>query len=591
MGQRVLPYEAKLVRVKGRVFDADKYWEGNQLHYGGSMLSVRVVAIGIAVPMALGLVAPSAAFAAAEAGEGDVSQRAKSTAKVTLKGPKNDPISGRPFRVKGKAFDSQRDKVTRAKVRIQRKRGQKWKTVDTTKTNNNGRYRTKLSLSQKKSKVKLRAKLVRPQRVKGAVSKTLRLTFRQPAVLVPSAPLAVTTASKALAVRLTWQAPEVQAGLTGYRIQSDSGSGWTDVAASTGNVTTSYDVAVTRGVSYQFRVAAINQNGQSPWSTVSVPDQAIDVIATLNLDDWIVGVAVMDGDIYAGVHGDNDNYIAQIDPETFDIERRLPVALADNEWISRFTADNGWFYVVTSHHVTSPDAEQPDSRLLVMNAASSQVASVTTLSESLAQWGALQATNGKVYLSVLGAGGTPGSDGRLVQIDPATGQELASVDEGQFYWRLTTAGGYLYASADLDDLTHVTAIFDTETNALVKSIPANFAGVAGDRVYLVESDATSSTIFVVDARSHTTLETRSVDAIVASVAAADGYLYLGVIDPSGNPEAGTAKNQVLIMERDSGQIVDSLVFDGVFCVVQNVGAQVIVAVFRGPGDSDTYLIG
>jgi len=561
------------------------------------MLSVRVVAMGMAVPMALGLAAPNAALAAAEPGEVNASQRAKSAAKVTLKGPKNDPISGRSFRVKGKAFDSQRDKVTKAKVQIQHKKGKKWKTVVTTKTNKKGRYRSKLSLPNKKNKVKLRAKLVRPQRVKGAVSKTLRLAFRQPAVLLPSAPIAVRTASKALAVRLSWKAPEVQAGLTGYRIQSDSGSGWTDVVESTGNITTSYDVTVARGINYQFRVAAINENGQSPWSTVTAPDQAIDVIATLDIDDWIVGVAVMDGDIYAGVQDDNNDYVAQIDPVTFDIQRRLPVALADDEWILRFTADNGLFYFVTSHHSSSPDAE-PDPRLLVMDAASGQVTSVTTLSQSLTLLGDLHASNGKLYLSLFGTGSSHGSTGRLVQIDPATGQELASVDEGQFYGNLTTVGRFIYASAHLDDSTHVTSVFDTETNALVKSIPVEFAGVSEDRVYLVESDTASSTIFVVDARDHTTLETLSVDAAVSSVAVADGYLYLGVADAdlgvagtSGNPEAGSAKSQVLIMERDSRQVVDKLVFDGLYGFVQNVGTAVIVGVFRGPGDADTYLIG
>jgi hypothetical protein len=553
------------------------------------MLSVRAIAIGIAVPMALGLVAPNAAVAATEAGESDAAQRAKSTAKVTLKGPKNDPISGRPFRVKGKAFDSQRAKVKKAKVQIQRKKGKNWKTIDTTKTNNKGRYRTKLSLPKKKNKVKLRAKLVRPQRVKGALSKTLRLVFRQPAVSLPSAPIAVRTASKALAVRLSWQAPVIQAGLTGYRIQSDSGSGWNDVVESTGNVDTSYDVAVTRGVSYQFRVAAINKNGQSLWSRVTVPDQAIDLIATLDIDDWIVDIEVMDSVIYAGVQGDN-NYVAQIDPETLDIQRRLPVALADDEWISRFTADNGLFYMATSHPLSSPD-DEPNPRLLVMDAASGQVTSATMLSESLTLLGDLHASNGKLYLSLFGAGSAPESKGRLVQIDPATGQELASVDESQFYGNLTTVGRFIYASAYLDEATHVTSVFDTETNALVKSIPAHIAGVAEDRVYLVESDNASSTIFVVDARNHTTLDTLSVDAIVSTVAVADGYLYLGVPDPSGNPEPGSAKFEVLIMERDSRQIVDTLVFDTVYGVVQNVGTAVIVAVFRSPGEANTYLIG
>ena len=93
-----------------------------------------------------------------------------------------------------------------------------------------------------------------------------------PTAALPSAPARPTATPGDESVDLVWAAPD-RAGdspITGYRVESTTdGQNWNVVAANTGQ-TTNWNVAgLVNGTAYTFRVAAITDDGTSPYSTNS----------------------------------------------------------------------------------------------------------------------------------------------------------------------------------------------------------------------------------------------------------------------------------------------------------------------------------
>jgi Tol biopolymer transport system component len=248
---------------------------------------VLALGAGLVVPTSAALAADTdTATAAVDAGK-------RTGVKVTLKGPKTDPVAGDAVTVKGKAM-VKKQPVAKAKVKLLRKKGSKWVGVTKTKTNKKGKYRKQVTLPNKPS-VKLRAKLVKPTRVKGTVSKTLTVTFTQPVtagnpaptspaptqtsspapvITAPDAPTNVTAEAGDRQADLSWTAPANNGGsaVTGYRVQINSGSGWSTTVANTGSAATNYVANdLLDFTTHRFRVAAINSAGLSDFSLESAP--------------------------------------------------------------------------------------------------------------------------------------------------------------------------------------------------------------------------------------------------------------------------------------------------------------------------------
>ena len=97
----------------------------------------------------------------------------------------------------------------------------------------------------------------------------------EPRVAVPSAPTDVRVqASGATEVTVTWRAPASDGGapITGYRVEGNANGGEWQALITTQTPGTSQQVTqIVAGVSYQFRVAAINSAGVGPLSTPSAP--------------------------------------------------------------------------------------------------------------------------------------------------------------------------------------------------------------------------------------------------------------------------------------------------------------------------------
>ncbi len=144
-----------------------------------------------------GLIVPTTALAA-DAGRSlaAVDAGKRTGVKLTLKGPKADPVAGDAVTVKGKAT-VKKQPVAKAKVKLLRKKGSKWVAVGKTTTNKKGKYRKSVALPNKRT-VDVRATLVKPTRVKGTGSSTLTVTFTQPAKApAPSSPVPTQTSSPA----------------------------------------------------------------------------------------------------------------------------------------------------------------------------------------------------------------------------------------------------------------------------------------------------------------------------------------------------------------------------------------------------------
>lgn len=89
---------------------------------------------------------------------------------------------------------------------------------------------------------------------------------------VPGAPTSVSATGGNQQAALTWTAPDSTGGspITGYRIESNPGSGWSVAVSNTGSTSTSYTVTgLTNGTAYTFRVSAINSIGTGPASSAS----------------------------------------------------------------------------------------------------------------------------------------------------------------------------------------------------------------------------------------------------------------------------------------------------------------------------------
>lgn len=89
----------------------------------------------------------------------------------------------------------------------------------------------------------------------------------------PAAPTSLTAVPRDDAVQLNWTAPATDGGspITDYVVQysPDGGTTWNTFADGTNTNTTTTVTGLTSGVTYQFRVAAVNAAGQSAWSNVA----------------------------------------------------------------------------------------------------------------------------------------------------------------------------------------------------------------------------------------------------------------------------------------------------------------------------------
>lgn len=102
-------------------------------------------------------------------------------------------------------------------------------------------------------------------------SKTFTITVDPLPYTLPTAPLDLLVSAGPARVGLTWKAPLSNGGnpITGYRVQrsSDAGATWLTVVSTTGSTTPGTSFAVTGGVPYWFRVAAINAAGVGAYTT------------------------------------------------------------------------------------------------------------------------------------------------------------------------------------------------------------------------------------------------------------------------------------------------------------------------------------
>ncbi len=84
----------------------------------------------------------------------------------------------------------------------------------------------------------------------------------------PGVPQALAATPSDGSVTLTWQAPASpgDSAITGYNISRSSVSGTIDTLASLGDVRTYIDDGVSNGITYYYRVCAVNEQGQGEWT-------------------------------------------------------------------------------------------------------------------------------------------------------------------------------------------------------------------------------------------------------------------------------------------------------------------------------------
>ena len=231
------------------------------------MISVRLLAALAALPLTIGLVVPTVGAAAvptnAPAANEDGAARAAKP-KVSLKGPKSKPKIGDKVSVKGKVSGVGSAKAT---VKIERKKKKKsqWVKVTKTKTTSDGTYKKRLKLPEK-SKITLRAKLVKPKSAKGTKSKKLVVKFARPSA--PTSPSQVAAVALDASARVSWSPPADQDGsaVTGYTVVAAPGGQqfWTQKSF----ITIS---GLRNGTEYTFFVLADSAEGSSPPSVESNP--------------------------------------------------------------------------------------------------------------------------------------------------------------------------------------------------------------------------------------------------------------------------------------------------------------------------------
>src|SRR5207245_2659810 len=100
----------------------------------------------------------------------------------------------------------------------------------------------------------------------GESSRSAEVSVTPP--LIPSAPLNLQAIGGNARVTLNWQAPSSNGGssITGYKIYKSTSTGTETYLTTRGNVTSYADLAVTNGITYFYKVSAINSIGESPQS-------------------------------------------------------------------------------------------------------------------------------------------------------------------------------------------------------------------------------------------------------------------------------------------------------------------------------------
>jgi predicted phage tail protein len=89
-----------------------------------------------------------------------------------------------------------------------------------------------------------------------------------PPPTVPGAPTNLAASASSGAIALSWTAPGSTGGaeITNYRIYRGTNAGAETFLVQVGNVTTYSDTGLTNGVTYYYRIAAVNSVGEGPQS-------------------------------------------------------------------------------------------------------------------------------------------------------------------------------------------------------------------------------------------------------------------------------------------------------------------------------------
>ena len=86
-------------------------------------------------------------------------------------------------------------------------------------------------------------------------------------VSLPASPTVLTATLGNATVLLSWHAPDNASSIVDYVIQYENGSNsWTTFADGTSTATSANVTGLENGIMYSFRVAAVNSQGQGPWS-------------------------------------------------------------------------------------------------------------------------------------------------------------------------------------------------------------------------------------------------------------------------------------------------------------------------------------
>jgi len=103
-----------------------------------------------------------------------------------------------------------------------------------------------------------------------------------PIVTVPDTPTNLVVTAGNGQVSLSWSAPSDDGGssITDYKIEYNDGNGWQTFADGTSPDTTATVTGLTNGISYDFRVSAINSAGTGPASQIATATPATTTVTT-----------------------------------------------------------------------------------------------------------------------------------------------------------------------------------------------------------------------------------------------------------------------------------------------------------------------
>ena len=228
----------------------------------------------------------------------------------------------------------------------------------------------------------------------------------------PSAPIDVMRLQTgATTVRVSWSVPPSGPTPSGYLVQAstDGGTYWVDTA----KVTDTYaDVTLKPGMSYRFRVAALTQAGQGPWSLITAPIE----LSSSNPPGAPTAVAVVpsNGRLDVSWQAPSDdggsplaNYVVTVEPG-----RHLCTTLSLTCYVEDL--ENGREYTVTV--TASNDAG--------LTSASSEPVTATP-----------SATPGTVDLVTVRIKGTGSKRTAVITWAPPTDDGGAAVDEYRTRWK------------------------------------------------------------------------------------------------------------------------------------------------------------